>query len=78
MTALNDGIIGEYAEGRAPFQHQAHVRTLVVDFFTQFLDTTGRWVERTIAEVESWDDDLTAGKPLDALRRIHRQRHGAR
>jgi PadR family transcriptional regulator AphA len=78
MTALNDRIIAEYAGGRAPFQHQAYVRTLVVDFFTQFLDTTERWVERTLAEVESWDDVGPEGKELRALERIYEQRHGRR
>jgi DNA-binding PadR family transcriptional regulator len=76
MTALNDQIIAEYAEGRAPFQHQAHLRTLGVDFFTQFLDAAEQWVERTIAEVRTWDDLSAEGRPLAALHRIHRQRHG--
>ena len=76
MTALNDRIIAEYAQGRAPFQAQAHVRTLVVDFFTQFLDTTERWVERTLDEVRGWDDLDAAGKELHALARIYQQRHG--
>src|SRR5690348_12909190 len=33
MTELNDRVISEYADGRAPFQDQAHLRTLGVDFF---------------------------------------------
>lgn len=76
MTALNDRIIAEYATGRAPFQHQAYVRTLVVDFFTQFLETTEQWVERTLAEVEGWHDVGPEGKELRALARIYEQRHG--
>lgn len=76
MTELNDRIIAEYGAGQAPFQHQVHIRTLVVDFFTQFLDVTERWVQRTAEEVAGWADLDAAGKPLHALDRIHRQRHG--
>lgn len=76
MTELNDRIIAEYGAGQAPFQHQAHIRTLVVDFFTQFLDVTEQWVQRTTEEVASWADLDAVGKPLRALDRIHRQRHG--
>ena len=76
MTELNDRIIAEYGSGQAPFQHQAHIRTLVVDFFTQFLDVTEQWVQRTAEEVTGWADLEAAGKPLPALDRIHRQRHG--
>ena len=76
MTELNDRIIAEYGAGQAPFQHQAHVRTLVVDFFTQFLDVTEQWAQRTAEEVAGWADLEAAGKPLRALDRIHRQRHG--
>ena len=77
MTALNDRIIGEYHDGVAPFQHDAHLRTLVVDFFTQFLDQTARWVDRCLAEVDTWQDLSPQGKELPALARIHRQRFGA-
>lgn len=74
MTAFNDGIIAEYVEGRAPFQADVHVRTLVVDYFTQFLATTAAWVERTIAEVERWPD-LGPPPRLAALERIKRERY---
>lgn len=76
MTAYNDRVIAEYAQGRAPLQDQAHVRTLVVDFLTQFLDVTRAWADRTIAEVESWNDLSPAGKQLTVLDRLNRQRHG--
>lgn len=78
MTAHNDGVIDDYARGRSPFQHEAHLRTLALDFVTQFLDVTGKWAERTIAEVEAWEDLSPAGKPLTTLERLHRQRHAAR
>jgi DNA-binding PadR family transcriptional regulator len=75
ITEFNDSVIAEYVEGRAPFQRDVHVRTLVVDFFTQFLDVAEKWVERTIAEVETWDDLNPAGRPLPALERLKRQRY---
>jgi len=53
-----------------------HIRTLVVDYFTQFLDVTEQWVHRTTREVAGWTDLDGSGKPLNALDRIHRQRHG--
>jgi anti-sigma-K factor RskA len=56
MTEFNDSIAQEYIEGRAPFQHEAHVRTLVVDFFTDWMATIEAWVERTAAEISEWED----------------------
>jgi hypothetical protein len=66
MTVLNDRIIAEYGSGQAPFQRQVHIRTLVVDYFTQFLDVTEQWVRRTTEEVAGWTDLDGAGKPLRA------------
>lgn len=75
MTDFNDAIIAEYVEGRAPFQDEAYVRTLVVDFVTQFLDTAAQWADRTTAVVEAWDDLTPAGKTLDTLGRLEQQRY---
>jgi DNA-binding PadR family transcriptional regulator len=80
MTAFNDGIAQEYIEGRAPFQHEGYVRTLVVDFITDWMAAIDRWLERTAAEVDGWEDLSPDGKQerararlLDARRR--RERH---
>jgi PadR family transcriptional regulator, regulatory protein AphA len=62
MTAFNDAIAQEYIEGRAPFQHEAHVRSLVVDFMTDFMSVLERWVDRTLEEVDSWEDLSAADK----------------
>lgn len=82
MTAFNDAIAQEYIEDRAPFQHEAYVRTLVVDFMTDFMSALERWVERTTEEVAGWEDLSPEGKQervrdrlLEARRR--RQRLGA-
>lgn len=56
MTEFNDSIAQEYIDGRAPFQHDAHVRTLVVDFITDWMATIEAWVERTAAEIADWED----------------------
>ena len=80
MTAFNDAIASEYIDGRAPFQHQAYVRTLVVDLMTDWMATIDRWLERTTTEVESWKDVSPAAKEgkagkrlLDARRRRERR-----
>ena len=62
MTAFNDAIVQEYLDGSAPFQHEAYVRTLVVDFLTDWMATIERWVDRTVAEVETWKDLSPEGK----------------
>lgn len=70
MTAFNDGIAQEYIEGRAPFQHEAHVRTLVVDFMTDWMAAIDRWLERTTAEVDGWQDLTPGGKQERARARL--------
>lgn len=46
----------EFAEGINVTQDQAHIRALAVDFFVSLLNTVHDWAERTLAEVEGWDD----------------------
>lgn len=70
MTAFNDGIAQEYIDGRAPFQHEAHVRTLVVDFMTDWMAAIDRWLERTTAEVDGWQDLTPDGKQERARARL--------
>jgi DNA-binding PadR family transcriptional regulator len=82
LAAFNDAIAQEYIEGRAPFQREAHVRTLVVDFLTDFVSAMQLWVERTAAEVESWPDLRPEGKLERAPERLlesrrRRRRHRA-
>src|SRR5688500_748645 len=48
----------EFIEGINPTQSQVYLRALPVDFFTSLLNTVGAWVERTLEEVETWDDLL--------------------
>ena len=46
----------EFIDGINPTQDQAYIRALPVDFFISHLNTIEAWSDRTIAEVESWDD----------------------
>lgn len=56
LIAFNDQIRWEYIQGQAPFQHEAHVRTLVVDFMADYFDLIKNWAERSAAEVRRWPD----------------------
>ena len=46
----------EFIDGINPTQDQAYIRALPVDFFVSHLRTVEAWAQRTIAEVETWDD----------------------
>lgn len=46
----------EFADGINVTQDQAHIRALAVDFFVSLLNTVHDWAERTMSEVESWDN----------------------
>jgi hypothetical protein len=39
-------------------QDQVYIRALAVDFFISLLNTVEAWAERTLAEIETWDDLL--------------------
>jgi PadR family transcriptional regulator, regulatory protein AphA len=75
MTAFNDAIAQEYMEGRAPFQAQAHVRTLVVDFLTDFMAVLEAWVERSSREVEGWKDLSSASNAERPVERLAAAKH---
>ncbi len=46
----------EFIDGINITQDQAYIRALVVDFFISLLNTVEAWAERTLAEIETWDD----------------------
>jgi hypothetical protein len=46
----------EFIDGINPTQDQAYLRVLPVDFFISLLNTVDAWAERTLAEIETWDD----------------------
>jgi DNA-binding PadR family transcriptional regulator len=46
----------EFIDGINVTQEQVYIRALVVDFFISLLNTVESWAERTLAEIETWDD----------------------
>ena len=56
MLRFGGEVQQEFIEGINVTQDQAYIRALAVDFFISLLTTVDEWAERTLAEVESWDD----------------------
>lgn len=48
----------EFLEGINAVQDQVYLRALAVDFFVSLLTMVEEWAERTLAEIETWDDLL--------------------
>jgi hypothetical protein len=46
----------EFIDGINVLQDQVYIRALAVDFFISLLNTVEAWSERSLAEVETWDD----------------------
>ncbi|HSK92167.1 MAG TPA: PadR family transcriptional regulator [Euzebyales bacterium] len=46
----------EFIDGINVTQDQTYIRALAVDFFISLLNTVAAWAERTISEVQDWDD----------------------
>jgi DNA-binding PadR family transcriptional regulator len=53
----------EYLEGRSPHQDIVHIRALVFDFLGRFGLSVVDWAERSLAEVESWEDLSPTRRP---------------
>jgi PadR family transcriptional regulator AphA len=70
MLRFSGEVKQEFLEGIAVTQHQVYIRALAVDFFVSLLKTVEAWAERTLAEIESWDDLSSDGKNERALERI--------
>ena len=46
----------EFLDGINVTQDQIYIRALAVDFFISLLNTVESWAERTVSEVQEWDD----------------------
>ncbi len=49
------------------------IRSLAVDFFISLLNTVDAWADRTLAEIETWDDLTPDGKNergLEVMRQL--------
>jgi DNA-binding PadR family transcriptional regulator len=56
MLRFGGEVKQEFLDGIATTQDQVYIRALAVDFFISLLNTVDAWAERTLAEIESWDD----------------------
>lgn len=56
MLVFGGEVNREYLEGRGALQDQAYIRALGIDFFISLLNMVDQWVDRTLVEVERWDD----------------------
>ena len=60
----------EFLDGIAVTQDQVYIRVLAVDFFISLLNTVEAWAQRTLDEIESWDDLSPDGKNERALEKF--------
>ena len=70
MLSFGGAIKQEFLEGTAVTQDQVYIRALAVDFFISLLNTVEAWADRTLEEIESWDDLSSNGKNERALKKI--------
>jgi PadR family transcriptional regulator AphA len=62
MLRFGGEVKQEFLEGRAALQDQVYIRALAVDFFMSLLRTVDNWAERTLAEIDGWEDLSPDGK----------------
>ncbi|NND01395.1 MAG: PadR family transcriptional regulator [Acidimicrobiia bacterium] len=62
MIRFGGRVKQEFVEGAAVTQDQIYLRALGVDFFASIMNTVDSWAERTLAEVETWEDMTPDGK----------------
>ena len=62
MLAFGGAVKQEFLDGRAVTQDQVYLRALAVDFFISLLNTVDGWAERTLAEIQDWEDLSPDGK----------------
>jgi PadR family transcriptional regulator AphA len=70
MLRFGGAVKKEFLEGMAVTQDQAYIRALAVDFFISLLNTVEAWADRSLKEIESWDDLSPDGKNERALEKF--------
>jgi DNA-binding PadR family transcriptional regulator len=70
MLRFGGQVKQEFLEGMAVTQDQVYIRALAVDFFISLLNTVEAWAQRTLDEIESWDDLSPNGKNERALEKL--------
>lgn len=73
MLLVGRAVADEYLAGESPQQDIVHIRALVFDFLAELGLGVIDWAERSLAEVERWDDLLPDGKAERALRLIEQR-----
>lgn len=56
MLRFAGAVRQEFVDGINVAQHDIHLRALLVDFFVSLLRTVDGWTERTLDEIDGWDD----------------------
>ena len=62
MLSFGGAVKQEFLDGRAVLQDQVYIRALAVDFFISLLNTVDGWAERTLSEIQGWEDLSPDGK----------------
>ena len=74
MLKFGGEVKQEFIDGINVTQDQVYIRALAVDFFTNHINMVAAWVERTLAEIETWDDltptDEKNEKGLEKIRQL--------
>jgi DNA-binding PadR family transcriptional regulator len=74
MLQFSGEVKQEFIDGINITQDQVYIRALAVDFFISLLNTVEAWAERSLAEVESWDDLMPSeeknSRGLDKIRQL--------
>ena len=56
MLRFGGEVKQEFIDGINVTQDQVYIRAIAVDFFISHLNTVAAWADRTLAEIETWDD----------------------
>ena len=74
MLRFSGEVKQEFIDGINVTQDQVYIRALVVDFFISLLKTVEAWAERSLAEIETWDDLMPSeeknARGMEKIRRL--------
>lgn len=74
MLTFGGEVKQEFLDGINVTQDQTYIRALAVDFFISLLNTVDAWAERSISEIETWDDLMPSREKnergLEKMRRL--------
>lgn len=71
MLAISDRVISAYEAGtiEGP-QDEPHLRAVLVDFLAGFAQLTMAWADRSLAEIDLWDDTDPDARRAQAVARL--------